>query len=89
MTLYHLYTVWALVIATILIVRLLRGPSCAHAWQLVDKTELPSRIEVMCKNWKPANMYTSELMDASTVRATVVMRCDRCGAAKIIHMTNH
>ncbi len=85
---WMIYMAWALLVGTGLLWRLIAGPRCAHAWQLVDKTELPSRIEVLCKHWRPQQMFNSDIMEASTVRATIVMRCDRCGAAKIIHMTN-
>ena len=85
---WMIYTAWALLVATGLLWRLIAGPRCAHAWQLVDKSELPSRLEVMCKHWKPNTMTHEELNEMSVVKATLVLRCDRCGAAKIIHMTN-
>ena len=85
MTLYHLYTVAGLILALALVFRLYR---CTHAWELVDKTELPSKIEVLNKNWRPSQMSMQELLKVATVRATIVMRCSRCGAAKIIEMSN-
>ena len=85
MTLYHLYTVAALILALALIYRLFR---CAHKWELVDKTELPSRIEVMCKSWRPERLNLTNDLEIAKSTTVIVMRCDRCGAAKIIKLHN-
>lgn len=61
---------------------------CVHAWELVDKTELPSKLEIMRKFWSPKQMYGDELMKAATVCATIVVRCPRCGGCKVIRMSN-
>lgn len=37
MTIWMLYTAWALIIATGLLWRLLIGKRCQHQWKLVDK----------------------------------------------------
>ena len=61
---------------------------CVHAWELVDKTQLPSKIEEIAKYWKPNQMQISQLLEAAKVCATIVVRCPRCGGCKIIRMSN-
>jgi|KBSSwiStaDraftv2_1062776.scaffolds.fasta_scaffold03148_15 hypothetical protein len=61
---------------------------CVHAWELVDKTELPSKLEVIRKFWPPKQMGADELMMAAKVCATIVVRCPKCGGCKIIRMSN-
>lgn len=61
---------------------------CKHAWELVDKTQLPSRLEVMHQFWKPTTMETYRVVEAAEVRATLVVRCPKCGHCKIIRMSN-
>lgn len=61
---------------------------CKHAWELVDKTQLPSRLEEMSKFWKPTTMETYRVVEAAEVRATLVIRCPKCGHCKIIRMSN-
>ena len=61
---------------------------CRHAWELVDKTQLPSRIEELCKHWRPDRMSMDELLKVAKICATLVVRCPKCGHCKIIRMTN-
>jgi hypothetical protein len=61
---------------------------CKHAWELVDKTQLPSKLEEVCKNWRPTTMMTDDLFNAATIKATLVVRCPKCGHCKIIRMSN-
>lgn len=69
----------------ILLWRLLR---CVHAWELVDKTELPSGFENMGKiGIQPqilSGYYISELSKKTVILA---MRCPKCGAARIYKET--
>lgn len=85
MTLYHLYTAAALILALALIFRLFR---CAHAWELVDKTEFPSMIDESKRLGYTMNgVQGLEIMqEIYSRRVIVVMRCPKCGAAKILKL---
>jgi len=61
---------------------------CKHAWELVDKTQLPSKLEMYSKYWKPTTLTGLELSEAAKINATLVIRCSKCGHCKIIHMSN-
>ena len=89
MTLYHLYTIWALAIATVLVIRLIVGPRCAHAWELVDKVEFCSQMEEAKKLNLTISNIRGEAVDEVLRRSvTVVMRCPRCGACKVLRITS-
>ncbi len=89
MTIWMLYTAWALIIATGLLLRLFIGPRCAHAWELVDKVEFSSQLEETKKlGYKFSDLH-GVAVDAALLRSvTVVMRCPRCGACKILKVTS-
>ena len=76
---------WSFALALLILGRLFR---CAHKWELVDKTQMPSKIEVLKQNWKPSSMDMDDLVKVSKVTATIVVRCDKCGHCKIIRMSN-
>lgn len=76
---------WSFAFACFVLYRLFR---CEHAWELVDKTQLPSKIEELRKFWPPSKMSMDELLQVSKVCATIVVRCPRCGHCKIIKMSN-
>jgi hypothetical protein len=89
MTLYHLYTIWALVIATVLVIRLVVGPRCAHPWELVDKVEFCSQAEEARKLHLVINHAIGSAVDDALRRSvTVEMRCPRCGACKVLRITS-
>jgi predicted RNA-binding Zn-ribbon protein involved in translation (DUF1610 family) len=84
MTIWMLYTAAALVLALALIYRLFR---CAHAWELVDKTEFCSQMEELEKHGYNYSVCKGDGITEATKRsATIVMRCPRCGAAKVIRV---
>jgi cytochrome c-type biogenesis protein CcmH/NrfF len=57
---------------------------CVHAWELVDKTELPSRIEDMAKcGLSLSSLYKSQVDEMSRRTVILALRCPKCGAAKI------
>jgi hypothetical protein len=61
-----------------------RVTRCIHAWELVDKTVLPSGFENMAKAGVDTDEYW--LSDVTKLAAQVVvlaLRCPKCGAAKI------
>lgn len=77
MTLYHLYTIAGLVLALALVYRLFR---CRHSWELVDKTEFKSGYELL----REGNAYWRDQLEWLLERKVViVMRCTKCGSAKI------
>jgi hypothetical protein len=89
MTIWMLYTGWALLIATGLLWRLLVGPRCAHAWELVDKVEFCSQAEEARKLGLVINDARGPAVDDILRRSvTVVMRCPRCGACKVLRVTS-
>ena len=77
MTLYHLYTIAGLVLALALIYRLFR---CKHAWELVDKTEFKSAYELLHQG---ASYWRDQLENLLKRKVVIVMRCNKCGSARI------
>ncbi len=61
---------------------------CKHAWELVDKTQLPSKLEEIRKFWPPEKMASDVMERSAKICATLVVRCPRCGNCKIIRMSN-
>lgn len=57
---------------------------CPHSWELVDKTEMESRIETImkCTGKFPYN-FASEVTSAAHRRVILAMRCPKCGKANI------
>lgn len=84
-TLLGVIVAWSFVLAYFILRRLFR---CPHQWELVDKTQLPSKIEELCKHWKPDTMTMKELLEVSKINATIVIRCNKCGECKIMKMSN-
>ena len=93
MTIYHLYTIAALIMAIMLLRRLLNGPppppqpTCAHFWELVDKTEFISPIEEYAKK---ANFTFKEShagtwwLEMSRRKVVLVLRCSKCDSPPVI-----
>jgi hypothetical protein len=83
---FDVYTGTALIVALLLLWRLSR---CAHAWELVDKTELPSACEVWSKtDPKGITYYPSDLPRLTAKTVILALRCPKCGAAKIWKTTS-
>lgn len=58
---------------------------CPHAWEFVDKTELPAPIETMAKTgFSPISYSPLQLPDLSKKRIIIVIRCPKCGTAKVL-----
>jgi predicted RNA-binding Zn-ribbon protein involved in translation (DUF1610 family) len=84
MNIWTLYTGFALILALALLYRLFR---CAHAWELVDKTEFCSQLEEVAKHGHHFTECRGTAVDAAAKRvAVIVMRCPKCGAAKIVRI---
>ena len=62
---------------------------CVHAWELVDKTELPSKFEEMKKQgWIPQELSMSLISILSQKTIIIVIRCPKCGTPKILREKN-
>jgi hypothetical protein len=77
MAIYHLYTAAGLILGCTLIFRLFR---CAHGWELVDKTEFKSEWDQLPVGSAYNRCDIPRLMRKKVV---LVMRCNKCGAAKV------
>lgn len=82
MTFYHLYTVWGLILATILVSRLLRGPRCNHDWEPLVERELPAVAELI-EN-KEVNRWQSAILTykAGRKKFFAIIGCKKCGETR-------
>lgn len=56
---------------------------CKHHWELVDKTEMDSRLETVAKTVHGAYFSGWEKVNLSYRRVILAMRCSKCGRARI------
>lgn len=57
---------------------------CKHHWDLVDKTEMESRLETVMKaTGKFPYAYSDEVPRAAYRRVVLALRCSKCGQAQI------
>lgn len=71
---------------TVLLV-LWRFCRCNHSWELVDKTEFLSPLEEAKKSGHVVSlsgMFVSEAIRFVTKVVVLVIRCPKCGAAKVL-----
>lgn len=62
---------------------------CKHAWEFVDKTELPSRIEEARKHSvNLGNFWTGQVQEMLEKKVIIVLRCPKCGNSKILRENN-
>ena len=62
---------------------------CKHAWEFVDRTELLSRIEQARKHSvNLGNFWTAQVQDMLERKVIIVLRCPKCGNAKILRESN-
>jgi hypothetical protein len=80
MPIWTLYTAWALIIATGLLWRLIRGPACVHAWKVVTDRDMGPAVEEAIK----LGFNFKEGASGNWWRRVywAVIACDRCGALK-------
>ncbi len=57
---------------------------CPHAWEFVDKTEFPPPIETANKFLGGIHYYPSDLVRLCSKRVIIVLRCPKCGTAKVL-----
>lgn len=77
---------WSFAFALFVIYRLFR---CKHKWELVDKTEIPSKLsEFRKQGWVPGWMDSEFYMGVSTIKVLLCIRCPECGAVKVIREDN-
>lgn len=83
------YIIGAAAAGIVLLRALWRLTRCVHAWDLADKTELPSRIEELIKSgWRPGLLYHDQISKMSRRTLSLTLRCPKCGAAKIHRETS-
>jgi hypothetical protein len=57
---------------------------CPHAWELVDKTEFPSPLEIYkLTGVEYPSVWPSQILKMSARTVVLVIRCPKCGAAEI------
>jgi hypothetical protein len=82
MTLYHLYTAWGLVLATLMLIRLLGKPRCGHDWEPLVERELPAVAEMIPKEevsrWRSAVLTYS----AGRKKFFAIIGCKKCGETR-------
>lgn len=62
---------------------------CKHAWEFVDKTELPSRLEEAKKSGTNlATLWAYQVQEMSEKKVIIVLRCPKCGQPKILKESN-
>lgn len=75
----------ALVGMALLLFRLFR---CPHAWELVDKTEFPSPLEIYkLAGVEYPEIYTSQVIRMTARTVVLVIRCPKCGKAMVKKIT--
>lgn len=77
-------------IGIVVMTLLIKAFECKHAWEFVDKTEFPPPIEAAKKNgvdikW---DLNSFQLHSMSKKTAVIVLRCPKCGDAKILRETH-
>lgn len=76
-------------IAIVVIVLLLKAFQCKHAWEFVDKTEFPSKLEEATKRGVAvSSFWNSQLEEITTKRVVIVLRCPKCGQTKVLRESN-
>jgi hypothetical protein len=78
----------AIVVMTILV----KAFSCKHSWEFVDKTEFQPPVQEYVKaggsrlhTWY---MSTDQIKSMSKKTVVIVLRCPKCGEAKILRETH-
>lgn len=57
---------------------------CKHAWELVDKTELPSRIRELTEcGMRDKFLWSEDLRKMASRTIVLALRCPKCGEARI------
>jgi hypothetical protein len=79
MAIWMIYTAWALVIATGLLWRLVRGPKCGHDWEPVVERELPAVAEIIEKS--EIHRFVSAIVtyNAGRKKYFALVSCKKCG----------
>lgn len=85
-------TTWIALVSAIgifLLALLVKAFSCKHAWEFVDKTEFPSKLEEAKKHGVcVSSFWHSQLESITTKRVVIVLRCPKCGSTKILRESN-
>lgn len=79
-----LHGIWATGLAILVLAISWAVFRCRHHWELVDKTEIPSRLETILQaTGRFSYTWTSEITNIAYRRIVLAMRCQKCGRAKI------
>lgn len=72
------------IVGVVILSMLLDALRCKHAWELIDKFELPPKLEEMRKAGATFNFYSSQDLKEFCSRTIIfAIRCGKCGRAKI------
>jgi hypothetical protein len=78
---YHADTIVIAIVGALVLWRIF---SCKHFWELIDKTEIESRLETIMKaTGKFYSIFPSDITNAAYKRVVLALRCPKCGRAKI------
>lgn len=83
MTMYHLYTIAALIMAIMLLHRMLAGPrkpECVHGWAILHDKEFGPKTEIIPKTWVVERGAMTTEFCKRTYYAIVT--CPKCGGLK-------
>lgn len=77
--------VWSFLVLLLLVIM----SRCRHAWEFVDKTEPISKLEEAKKNGiNVAYMSDFRIQEMSKKVVIIVIRCPKCGTAKVLRESN-
>jgi hypothetical protein len=64
---------------------------CKHQWKVLDKTIMPSKIEVLRKEGTfsiSGSSFPMDLNKMTTQKTIITLTCEKCGKLKVITKTN-
>lgn len=70
-----------------LIMAIVKLFACTHSWEFVDKTEFPPPIEAATK-CGASTVWMSDIPRMSRKTMVIVIRCPKCGEAKVLRETH-
>lgn len=76
-------------IGVLVVALLMAAFRCKHAWEFVDKTEFPSKLEEATKRGvSVSSFWNSQVESLTTKWVVIVLRCPKCGEAKVLRESN-
>lgn len=79
-----------ILIAGCLLMGIVKLFACTHAWEFVDKTDFPPPMETAKKNGVDISwdLTSYQITHMSKRTVVIVLRCPKCGDAKILRETH-